>query len=116
MSWRRRIATSHPNYWAFWLHRVSGLLLVLFLPFHFWALGKAITGQAALQSFLSWTASPWARLGEGGLALLLALHLTGGLRVLMIEALPWRDWQKTAIAVSAGLSLFVTLAFLLRAF
>lgn len=111
-----RHRTAHPNYWAFVVHRVSGVLLLLFLPFHFWALGKALTGSADLQSFLSWTASPWARIAEGGLAFLLALHLTGGLRVLMIEAFPWRDWQKTAISISAGVSAFVLLAFLLRAF
>lgn len=112
----RHSARNRTNYWAFIVHRVSGILLAAFLPFHFWALGKALHGTAALQSFLTWTANPWAKLGEGGLALLLAAHLTGGLRVLMIEALPWRDWQKTVVAVSGGLSLFVALAFLLRAF
>lgn len=113
---RRLGARNHANYWAFVVHRVSGVLLAAFLPVHFWVLGRALHGQAALQSFLSWTDNPWAKLGEGGLALLLAAHLAGGLRVLMIEALPWHDRQKSAVALSAGLSLFVALAFLLRAF
>ena len=34
--WRNR---DHPSYWAFLVHRVSGLALALFLPLHFWALG-----------------------------------------------------------------------------
>ena len=32
---------NHPGFWAFALHRVSGLALVLFLPFHFLVLGLA---------------------------------------------------------------------------
>jgi fumarate reductase subunit D len=47
---------------------------------------------------------------------LLALHLTGGLRLLAIELLAWRDWQKTAVSLSAGVSLAVGLLFLLNIF
>ncbi len=46
--WRSR---NHPAYWAFLAHRVSGLLLALFLPAHFWALSRAIDGEA---EFLAW--------------------------------------------------------------
>ena len=38
-AWRNR---DHPSYWAFLVHRVSGLALALFLPLHFWALGQAL--------------------------------------------------------------------------
>jgi len=38
----------------------------------------------------------------------------GGLRLLAVEFLPWRDWQKTLIAVVFGLSLAVGLAMLLN--
>jgi fumarate reductase subunit D len=49
-----------------------------------------------------------------GLILLLAAHLTGGLRLLAVEFLPWRDWQKTLIAVTAGASLLIGLGFLIN--
>ena len=39
----------------------------------------------------------------GHRVLLLAAHLTGGLRLLALEFLPWRDWQKTLLAIAAGL-------------
>lgn len=112
----RETARNHPSYWAFLVHRVSGLLLALFLPLHFWALGQALHGAAALDGFLAWTQDPLARFAEMGLAFLLAAHLTGGLRLLALEFLAWHDWQKTAVALSGGLSVFVALAFLLRAF
>ena len=46
-------ARSHPTWIAFLVHRLSGLLLALFLPLHFWALSRAITGEAALEGFLA---------------------------------------------------------------
>ena len=48
-------ARSHPAYWAFLLHRLSGLALAAFLPIHFWALGQALQGDAALEGFLRYT-------------------------------------------------------------
>ena len=113
MSWRAR---NHPNYWAFAHHRVSGLLLALFLPVHFWALGTAISGEARLDAFLRWSEQPLVKLAETGLVVLLAAHLTGGMRLLAIEFLAWRRWQKTAVALSAGASLGVGLLFLLSVF
>lgn len=111
LAWRGR---SHPSYVAFLVHRISGLLLALFLPAHFWALGQAIQGEAALDGFLRWADRPLVKFAETVLVVLLAAHLTGGLRVMAIEFLAWRDWQKTAVALSAGLSLAVGLLFLLN--
>lgn len=107
-------ARNHPAYWAFIVHRVSGLALALFLPVHFWALGQALQGAAALDGFLLWTEQPLVKLGEIGLVVLLAAHMTGGVRLLMLEFLPWRDWQKSLIAVAAGVSVAAGLAFALN--
>ena len=104
----------HPAYWAFAVHRLSGLLLVLFLPAHFYVLSRAIQGAAALDAVLVWTEAPLVKAAEVGLIILLAAHLTGGLRLLAVEFLPWRDWQKTLIAVTAGASLLIGLGFLIN--
>ena len=103
----------HPGYWAFLVHRLSGLALALFLPMHFWALGQAIQGEAKLENFLRWTDTPLVKFAEWGLVLLLAAHLTGGLRLLALEFLPWRDWQKSLAAVAGGVALVAGLAFAL---
>jgi len=95
------------------VHRVSGLALALFLPLHFWALGQALHGEAALESFLRWTDQPLVKASEWAVVLLLAIHLTGGIRILMIEFLPWRDWQKTLAAVAAAGALAIGLLFAL---
>ena len=106
-------ARNHPAYWAFLVLRLSGLALALFLPAHFWALGQALQGEARLESFLRWTDAPLFKFAEWGLVLLLAAHLTGGLRLLALEFLPWRDWQKSLAAAAAGLALVAGLAFAL---
>ena len=107
-------ARNHPAYWAFVVHRVSGLLLSLYLPVHFWALGQALGGEAGLDSFLHWTDQPLVKFGEVGLVLLLAAHMTGGMRLLMLEFLAWRNWQKSLLAAAAGVSIAAGLAFLLN--
>ena len=106
-------ARSHPAYWAFVVHRVSGVLLTCFLPFHFWALGTVLHGAASFDGFLQWTQQPLVKFAETGLVLLLAAHLTGGVRLLMLEFLTWRDWQKSLLAVAGGASLALGLAFAL---
>ncbi|OGA23979.1 MAG: succinate dehydrogenase, cytochrome b556 subunit [Betaproteobacteria bacterium RIFCSPLOWO2_02_FULL_67_19] len=103
----------HTGYWAFIVHRVSGVLLVLFLPGHFIALGSALEGAAEFDAFLEWTRMPAVKFAEWGIVVLLAAHLAGGLRVLALEFLPWRDWQKTLAALAAAVSLAVGLAFAL---
>ena len=88
------------------VHRVSGIALVLFLPLHFWALSTALE----LDAFLEWTRQPLVKVAEWGIVVALAAHLAGGLRVLVLELLPWRDWQKTLTASAAALTVAVGLA------
>jgi fumarate reductase subunit D len=107
-------ARNHPAYWAFVVHRASGVLLALFLPLHFWALGLALRGEAALESFLRWSEQPLVKASEAVLVLLLAAHMAGGLRLLALEFLAWRDWHKSLLAVATGIALAAGIAFLLN--
>ncbi len=105
---------------ALWLaamiHRLSGIGLAIFLPLHFLALGLAIEGEANLEGFLRWTDSPLVKLAEAGLIVLLAVHLLGGIRVLLIENLEWQDGQKTMAIAALGLAAAVGLLFLFNVF
>jgi fumarate reductase subunit D len=103
----------HSSYWAFVVHRVSGIALAAFLPLHFWTLGNAIEGEMRLDGFLAWTQQPLVKLGEWLIVVALAAHLGGGLRVLALEFLPWRNWQKSLTAAAAALIVGVGLAFAL---
>lgn len=108
--WRAR---NHPGWWAFLAHRISGIALAIFLPVHFWALGRALSGAAKLDAFLAWSEQPLVKFSEWGMVLLLAAHLGGGLRILALEFLPWRDWQKSLAAAAAAAAIAIGLAFAL---
>lgn len=111
LDWR---AHDHPAWWAFLVHRISGIALALFLPFHFWALGQALDGEARFDTFLRWTDQPAVKVAEIVLVALLAAHMAGGMRLLMLELLAWRDWQKSLAACAAGATLLFALAFMLN--
>jgi len=61
----------HPAYWAFVLHRLSGVGLALFLPLHFLTLGLALEGHASLDQALAWFDAPLVKAAELGLVVLL---------------------------------------------
>lgn len=107
-------ARGHASYWAFIVHRVSGVALTLFLPLHFWALAQALEGEARLDAFLRWTEQPLVKAGEVVLVLLLSAHMAGGLRLLALELLPWRDWHKSLLAAATAFSFGAGVAFLLN--
>ena len=108
-------ARGHPGWWAFAVHRGSGLALAIFLPLHFWVLGEALAGDRALDRFLLWSAQPLVKASEVALVLLLAAHLAGGLRLLLAEFVAWRaDWQPTLIAAAGGFAIVCALLFALN--
>ena len=110
--WRAR---RHAGWWAFAVHRGSGVALAVFLPLHFTVLGQALQGEAALGGVLRWTERPLVQASEVALVFLLALHLTGGLRLLLAEFAGWRaSWQPALIAAAAGAAALCGLVFALN--
>jgi fumarate reductase subunit D len=108
-------AHRHSALWiAAMVHRISGLALACFLPLHFLALGLAIQGEARLDGFLKWTANPYVKVAETVLVFLLAAHMLGGIRVLVIENLPWREGQKRLALVAGGTAIAAAALFLLK--
>jgi len=82
---------THKSYLAFIGHRVSGLLLALFLPVHFLVLGLALSGADSMNRFLKFTDLPWVKAAEWGLVVLLSLHFLFGIRILMLEMTSFSD-------------------------
>ncbi|MYA88825.1 MAG: succinate dehydrogenase, cytochrome b556 subunit [Boseongicola sp. SB0662_bin_57] len=106
---------AHPLWLAYVLHRLSGIALAVFLPFHFWVLAMAVTAPARLDAFLAMTGAGVVKLAEFGLVFLLAVHMFGGLRLMALEWLPWRPSQKTLAAGVAAASFLIAALFLLKA-
>ena len=91
-------ARDHPSYWAFLVHRFRASRSPLSC--------RCISGRSARRcaarrrSTISCAAPtvPRVKVAEWGLVVLLAAHLTGGLRILVIEFLPWDGLRKNWIA------------------
>lgn len=102
----------HAGYRAFLGHRLSGVALALFLPLHFWVLGSVLDGDAALDQLLAVARNPLFKLAEWGLVVLLTAHLAFGLRILVLELLPWRDSRRQWVSFGAGAALAAGCLFL----
>ena len=110
--WRAR---GRAGWWAFAVHRASGLALAIFLPAHFLVLGTALTGAAGLDATLAWTDAPLVKASEVALVFLLAAHLGGGLRLLFVEFGGFRAaWQPAVIATALGGATLCALLFALN--
>jgi fumarate reductase subunit D len=99
----------------FWIasqvHRVSGVLLACFLPFHFLALALVLKDAAGFDGFIAWTERPLVQAAEAVLVFLLTVHLLGGLRLLLIEYFAWRPGRKELVVLAFGTAVIVALGF-----
>ena len=110
--WRAR---GHAGWWAFAVHRLSGIALAVFLPLHFLVLGQALAGADGLDGALAWTERPLVKASEVALVFLLAAHLAGGLRLLLVEFGGWRgSWQPALLAACGAIATFCALLFALN--
>ena len=111
----KRTHRGHPLWFAYALHRASGLGLAIFLPFHFYILSMALTQPERLDYFLHFAENPLVKVAEFGLVFGLAVHMFGGLRLLAMEWLPWSDKQKTLAAAALAVSFLISGTFFLQA-
>jgi len=106
---------NHSLWFAFLVHRISGLGLAIFLPVHFLVLGLALEDTETMDKLLRWSDSALVKFAEFGLVFLLSVHLFGGLRLLALEFLPWSNRQKSIAAFALAGSFLLAGLFLLRA-
>lgn len=104
---------NHTLWFAFLLHRISGLGLAIFLPFHFLVLGLALENADTMDRLLRWSDSAMVKIAEFGLVFLLAVHLFGGMRLLALEFLPWSNRQKSLAAFALAGSFLLACLFLI---
>jgi fumarate reductase subunit D len=84
---------------AFACHRISGLLLACFIPLHFLMLSQSLRGATGFERSLGLTDFWVFKFGEWVLVVLLAIHLGGGIRILIIEFGSWRGLRKGWIEI-----------------
>ena len=118
MARSNKAARNHTSYWASIGHRLSGLALAAFIPVPFYVLSLAANDTGALDGFLALADQPLFKIGEWGLVVLLVIHMSFGIRVLILEFLPWRhgkDGRTNLVWVGCIAALIIGVYFLVRA-
>jgi succinate dehydrogenase cytochrome b556 subunit len=69
------------GYWAYWLNRISGLVLALYLCFHLGFLSMLYRGPEAYQKFLDVVTQPFAVILDVLLAAAAIYHGFNGVRI-----------------------------------
>ena len=92
----------HSGSIAWGLHRISGLILLLYLALHLWALGSATGGKAAFDDRMQGFEGPLFELLESLVVLIAAFHMFNGLRVIAVDLSGLGRHQKAMFAGVLG--------------
>ena len=74
-----------PGLWAWILHRITGLLLGLYLVLHLWTLGFVLAGSDALNSILAYLNRPVFHLFDLLLFAGFLYHGLNGIRITLVD-------------------------------
>lgn len=99
--------------WVSILHRVSGALLFLLLPWMVWGFALTLSDEAGFARVAAWASTPYAKLLALALVWAFAQHFFAGLRHLAMDS-HWGVSLKSA-RLSSLIVLLATGAVVLRA-
>lgn len=106
--------------WAWLLHRITGVILVLYLFMHFLALSSSLGGAATFNAWLANLQTPLTHVLEIGLVAVVAFHLLNGLRITIADFFfltkPHKALFWIAMVIFAILMVITLVVFLGRAF
>jgi succinate dehydrogenase / fumarate reductase cytochrome b subunit len=71
--------------WSWLLHRITGLILVLYLFMHFFALSSSVGGASTFNGWLAYLQTTLTHILEIGLVAVVAFHLLNGLRITIAD-------------------------------
>jgi succinate dehydrogenase / fumarate reductase cytochrome b subunit len=83
-------------------HRISGLILLLYLALHLWGLGSATGGKAAFDTQMQTFSGPVFELLEALVVAIAAFHMFNGLRIIAVDFLGLTRHQKAMFAGVLG--------------
>lgn len=71
--------------WSWLLHRITGVILVIYLFMHLFALSSSTAGASKFNTWISSLQTPLTHVLEIGLAAVVAFHLLNGLRITVAD-------------------------------
>ena len=92
----------HSGSIAWILHRISGVILVIYLALHLWGLGSAAGGGAAFDNRMQTFSGPVFDLLEALVVLIAVFHMFNGLRIIAVDFAGLARHQKAMFSVVLG--------------
>jgi succinate dehydrogenase / fumarate reductase cytochrome b subunit len=101
----------NPNIGTFswFLHRISGVLLLIYLFMHLWVLGSAQSGPAAFDARLRMVQSPLFHFLEIGLVFVIFYHMINGLSITVMDFFNLSTRHKTLVTISVTIFAIVAI-------
>lgn len=93
--------------WSWLLHRLSGIALALYVFPHFWVISSAMLGPGGFNHRLALVQTEFFHIVEIGLIGVIFFHMLNGLRVTLVDFLPWTKIHKALLAVAVVLFLVI---------
>ena len=92
----------NPNIGTFswFLHRISGLMLAVYLFMHMWIIGSANSGPETFNQRLGMVQTPLFHFLEIGLVLVIFYHMVNGLSITFMDFFDVSDKHKSVVTVS----------------
>ena len=94
--------------WA--VHRITGLLLLVFLTFHLFTLSSIFKGEVAYDRILSFMESPVVKVGEIMILWVVLFHSLNGLRLILFNLFPTINHKRFAYSISIISLILVSLS------
>lgn len=95
---------------SFFLRRLTGVALVLYLFTHMWVIGSVNRGPATFDARLNLVQTPFFKLAEIALLAAVVYHAFDGLRLLIVHYFNVTDSRKSLFYAIFAISVILTIA------
>ena len=103
------IKNKNPGMLAFWIHRITGITIVIFFFLHIWTLSSAFHGKEAYDHAISKFDTKIGYFFQYILLLAVAAHLLNGIRITVADF--WRLTRIQKKLLWLSLCIFLIIAF-----
>ena len=94
---------------SFFLRRLTGVALVLYLGVHIWVIGSAVHGPAAFDARLAAVQTPFFKLAEIALLAAVWFHAFDGIRLLLVNWFRVTSYRASLLYAAVAMTALLTI-------
>ncbi|MDQ1271524.1 MAG: succinate dehydrogenase / fumarate reductase, cytochrome b subunit [Planctomycetota bacterium] len=106
-SFKDLVKNRNTGMYAFWIHRITGIVITVFLFFHIWTLSAVFRGKDAYDYAISKFDTKFGYVFQYVLLLAVAIHLLNGIRITMSDFCGLTRSQKKLLWISIFVFLLI---------